>query len=115
MWPSPIGVISMADARPLAAAEFPLFARMKVVEIDFCELLVPETGELILPPLTARCAMRGCLCCWRRGSTCSATWPRKIPPPVLWTSTICVSASMSGPHATSRRLGRSAGLSAAWE
>ncbi len=46
MRPPPIGVISMTYARPLTAAHFPLFARMKAAGMDFCELLVPEPGEL---------------------------------------------------------------------
>ena len=43
---NPIGVISMSYARPFTAAHFPLFARMKAAGVDFCELLVPEDGEL---------------------------------------------------------------------
>ena len=43
---NPIGVISMSYARPFTAAQFPLFARMKAAGMDFCELLVPEDGEL---------------------------------------------------------------------
>ena len=46
MWPPPIGVISMTYARPFSAAHYPLFGRMKEAGIDFCELLVPEPGEL---------------------------------------------------------------------
>jgi D-psicose/D-tagatose/L-ribulose 3-epimerase len=46
MRPPPIGVISMTYARPFTAANFPLFARMKAAGMDFCELLVPEPGEL---------------------------------------------------------------------
>jgi D-psicose/D-tagatose/L-ribulose 3-epimerase len=45
-WPPPIGVISMSYTRPFAAEHFPLFARMKSAGMDFCELLVPEEGEL---------------------------------------------------------------------
>ena len=45
-WPPKIGVISMTYARPFTAAHFPLFARMKRAGMDFCELLVPEEGEL---------------------------------------------------------------------
>jgi len=45
-WPPPVGVISMSYARPFSAAEFPLFARMQAAGMDFCELLVPEPGEL---------------------------------------------------------------------
>src|SRR5581483_10961856 len=43
---NPIGVISMSYARPFTAAHFPLFARMKAAGVDFCELLLPEDGEL---------------------------------------------------------------------
>jgi D-psicose/D-tagatose/L-ribulose 3-epimerase len=43
---NPIGVISMAYTRPFTAAHYPLFARMKAAGMDFCELLVPEDGEL---------------------------------------------------------------------
>ena len=43
---SPIGVISMSYARPFGAAHFSLFPRMKAAGMDFCELLVPEPGEL---------------------------------------------------------------------
>lgn len=46
MWPPAIGVISMTYARPFTAAHYPLFARMKAAGMDFCELLVPEEGEL---------------------------------------------------------------------
>ncbi|MDE2515288.1 MAG: sugar phosphate isomerase/epimerase [Rhodospirillales bacterium] len=42
----PIGVISMTYCRPFTAAHFPLFARMKAAGMDFCELLVPEEGEV---------------------------------------------------------------------
>jgi len=45
-WPPPVGVISMSYARPFTAAELPLFARMQAAGMDFCELLVPEPGEL---------------------------------------------------------------------
>jgi D-psicose/D-tagatose/L-ribulose 3-epimerase len=45
-WPPRIGVISMSYARPFTAAHLPLFARMKAAGMDFCELLVPEDGEL---------------------------------------------------------------------
>ncbi len=44
--PPPVGVISMSYTRPFTAAEFPLFARMRAAGMDFCELLVPEPGEL---------------------------------------------------------------------
>ncbi len=53
---NPIGVISMSYARPFTAAHFPLFARMKAAGMDFCELLVPEPGEL--DPAEARRAAR---------------------------------------------------------
>jgi D-psicose/D-tagatose/L-ribulose 3-epimerase len=45
-WPPPIGVISMTYARPITAAHFPLFARMRAAGMEFCELLVPEPDEL---------------------------------------------------------------------
>ncbi len=45
-WPPHIGVISMSYARPFTADHFPLFARMKAAGMDFCELLVPEPGEM---------------------------------------------------------------------
>jgi D-psicose/D-tagatose/L-ribulose 3-epimerase len=45
-WPPPIGVISMSYVRPFTAEHFALFARMKAAGMDFCELLVPEEGEL---------------------------------------------------------------------
>jgi D-psicose/D-tagatose/L-ribulose 3-epimerase len=46
IWPPKIGVISMTYARPFTSAHFPLFGRMKRAGMDFCELLVPEEGEL---------------------------------------------------------------------
>lgn len=51
-----IGVISMSYERPFTAKQFPLFARMKAAGMDFCELLVPEPGEL--DPAEARRAAR---------------------------------------------------------
>jgi D-psicose/D-tagatose/L-ribulose 3-epimerase len=45
-WAPKIGVISMTYARPITAAQFPLFARMRDAGMDFCELLVPEEDEL---------------------------------------------------------------------
>ena len=46
-WQRPaVGIISMSYARPFTAAHFPLFARMRQAGMDFCELLVPEPGEL---------------------------------------------------------------------
>ncbi|MBV8914613.1 MAG: sugar phosphate isomerase/epimerase [Acetobacteraceae bacterium] len=45
-WPPRIGVISMTYARPITAAHFPLFARMRRAGMAFCELLVPEPDEL---------------------------------------------------------------------
>jgi len=45
-WLPPIGVISMTYTRPFTAKDFPLFERMKSAGMDFCELLVPEEGEL---------------------------------------------------------------------
>ena len=43
---NPIGVISMTYTRPFTAEHFPLFARMKRAGMEFCEILVPEEGEL---------------------------------------------------------------------
>jgi D-psicose/D-tagatose/L-ribulose 3-epimerase len=45
-WPPRIGVISMSYARPFTDTHLPLFARMKAAGMDFCELLVPEQGEV---------------------------------------------------------------------
>jgi D-psicose/D-tagatose/L-ribulose 3-epimerase len=45
-WAPKIGVISMTYARPITAAHFSLFARMRAAGMDFCELLVPETDEV---------------------------------------------------------------------
>ncbi|HYZ25219.1 MAG TPA: sugar phosphate isomerase/epimerase family protein [Rhodopila sp.] len=45
-WAPKIGVISMTYARPITAAHFPLFARMRAAGMDFCELLVPEPDEV---------------------------------------------------------------------
>jgi D-psicose/D-tagatose/L-ribulose 3-epimerase len=45
-WMPKIGVISMTYARPITAAQFPLFARMRAAGMDFCELLVPEEDEM---------------------------------------------------------------------
>jgi D-psicose/D-tagatose/L-ribulose 3-epimerase len=45
-WMPKIGVISMTYARPITAAHFPLFDRMKAAGMDFCELLVPEEDEV---------------------------------------------------------------------
>ena len=45
-WETPIGVISMSYARPITAEHFPLFSRMRAAGMDFCELLVPEPGEV---------------------------------------------------------------------
>lgn len=42
----PIGVISMSYARPFTQAHLPLFARMRAAGMDFCEILVPDPGEL---------------------------------------------------------------------
>ncbi len=49
---SPVGVISMSYARPFGPGHFSLFPRMKAAGMDFCELLVPEPGEL--DPAAAR-------------------------------------------------------------
>ncbi len=45
-WAPPIGVISMTYARPITAAELPLFRRMRAAGMEFCELLVPEGDEV---------------------------------------------------------------------
>ncbi len=45
-WSPKIGVISMTYDRPITAAHIPLFARMRATGMDFCELLVPEPGEI---------------------------------------------------------------------
>lgn len=45
-WPPKIGVISMTYARPITAAHFPLFDRMRASGMEFCELLVPEPDEV---------------------------------------------------------------------
>jgi D-psicose/D-tagatose/L-ribulose 3-epimerase len=41
-----IGVNSMTYIRPFTSEHYPLFDRMKGAGMDFCELLVPEEGEL---------------------------------------------------------------------
>ena len=45
-WAPKIGVISMTYDRPITAAHFPLFERMRATGMEFCELLVPEDGEV---------------------------------------------------------------------
>jgi D-psicose/D-tagatose/L-ribulose 3-epimerase len=45
-WMPAIGVNSMTYVRPFTAEHYPLFYRMKAAGMDFCELLVPEEGEL---------------------------------------------------------------------
>ncbi len=55
-WPPSIGVISMTYARPFTAAQVPLFAQMRAAGMDFCELLVPEEGEI--DPAAAGAAAR---------------------------------------------------------
>ena len=45
-WAPKIGVISMTYDRPITAAHFPLFERMRASGMEFCELLVPEDGEV---------------------------------------------------------------------
>lgn len=45
-WPPPLGVISMTYARPFTREHLGLFASMKRAGMAFCELLVPEPGEL---------------------------------------------------------------------
>ena len=46
MWMPKIGVISMTYDRPITAAHFPLFRRMRDAGMEFCELLVPEEDEV---------------------------------------------------------------------
>lgn len=41
-----VGVISMSYARPFLVEHLPLFGRMKAAGMDFCEILVPEPGEV---------------------------------------------------------------------
>ena len=55
-WAPKIGVISMTYDRPITAAHFPLFERMSAAGMEFCELLVPEEGEV--DPKTAGEAAR---------------------------------------------------------
>jgi D-psicose/D-tagatose/L-ribulose 3-epimerase len=50
---NPIGIISMAYARPFTAAHFPLLTRMRAAGLDFVEMLVPEPGEVPLGDLRA--------------------------------------------------------------
>src|ERR1700733_1908148 len=45
-WMPAIGVNSMTYVRPFTSGHYPLFDRMKAAGMDFCELLVPEEGEL---------------------------------------------------------------------
>jgi D-psicose/D-tagatose/L-ribulose 3-epimerase len=45
-WMPAIGVNSMTYVRPFTFQHYPLFDRMKAAGMDFCELLVPEEGEL---------------------------------------------------------------------
>lgn len=45
-WAPKIGVISMTYDRPIMAVHAPLFQRMRNAGMDFCELLVPEPGEI---------------------------------------------------------------------
>jgi D-psicose/D-tagatose/L-ribulose 3-epimerase len=45
-WMPVVGVNSMTYIRPFTAEHYPLFDRMKAAGMDFCELLVPEEGEL---------------------------------------------------------------------
>ena len=45
-WAPKVGVISMTYDRPITAAHIPLFQRMRSAGMDFCELLVPEDGEI---------------------------------------------------------------------
>jgi D-psicose/D-tagatose/L-ribulose 3-epimerase len=45
-WMPAVGVNSMTYTRPFTSEHYPLFRRMKAAGMDFCELLVPEEGEL---------------------------------------------------------------------
>jgi D-psicose/D-tagatose/L-ribulose 3-epimerase len=45
-WMPVVGVNSMTYIRPFTTEHYPLFDRMKAAGMDFCELLVPEDGEL---------------------------------------------------------------------
>jgi D-psicose/D-tagatose/L-ribulose 3-epimerase len=45
-WMPAVGVNSMTYVRPFTSEHYPLFDRMKAAGMDFCELLVPEEGEL---------------------------------------------------------------------
>jgi D-psicose/D-tagatose/L-ribulose 3-epimerase len=45
-WMPAIGVNSMTYTRPFTSEHYPLFRRMKAAGMNFCELLVPEEGEL---------------------------------------------------------------------
>ena len=57
-WAMPsIGVISMSYARPFTAEHFPIFERIVNAGLEFCELLVPEPGEL--DPAEAAAAAQG--------------------------------------------------------
>jgi D-psicose/D-tagatose/L-ribulose 3-epimerase len=48
---NPVGIISMAYARPFGAQHLPLLARVKRAGLDFVEMLVPEPGEIALGKL----------------------------------------------------------------
>jgi D-psicose/D-tagatose/L-ribulose 3-epimerase len=45
-WMPAIGLNSMTYVRPFTSEHYPLFDRMKAAGMDYCELLVPEEGEL---------------------------------------------------------------------
>ncbi len=48
---NPIGIISMAYARPFTAQHLPLMQRIKACDLDFIEMLVPEPGEIAIGKL----------------------------------------------------------------
>ncbi len=48
---NPIGIISMAYARPFTVQHLPLLARVRKAGLDFVEMLVPEPGEIAIGKL----------------------------------------------------------------
>jgi D-psicose/D-tagatose/L-ribulose 3-epimerase len=48
---NPVGIISMAYARPFAHAHLPLLKRIRAAGLDFVEMLVPEPGEIAIGEL----------------------------------------------------------------
>jgi len=48
---NPVGIISMAYARPFGKAHLPLLRRVKAAGLDFIEMLVPEPGEIAIGEL----------------------------------------------------------------